>query len=230
MTTSEFKLEFRTYYNNITSNQAPGVNDYEISQFLTLAEEQIVTEIYEGRYDGFEKSESNRRYLDALLVRWSLNPNINTSTNKFDAYTKEYNGTLEKQDDPTRVLFIVMEWAVIRKNNKSKTVDVIPIKYDDFLRTYKNPFRGVSSKRVLRLDDGNDKVQLHCDKDWSIDSYNVEFIKKPKPIIIGNDDFAGLTINGCPVETSVECELDESLHRSILLRAVQLAKAAWQSK
>jgi hypothetical protein len=37
MTNPEFSDEFDIYYNNITSNQAPGLNEYEKSVFLTEA-------------------------------------------------------------------------------------------------------------------------------------------------------------------------------------------------
>ena len=37
MTTQEFSLEFDILYNNITSNQAPGLTEYEKSVFLTKA-------------------------------------------------------------------------------------------------------------------------------------------------------------------------------------------------
>jgi hypothetical protein len=37
MTTSEFSNQFDVLYNNITSNQAPGLDEYEKSVFLTKA-------------------------------------------------------------------------------------------------------------------------------------------------------------------------------------------------
>ena len=226
MTNQEFKLEFNTYYNNVTSNKAPGYNDFEISQILTLAEEQIVAELYENAYSGFEKTENVRKSLDALLREKSFTP---TPDNDNIFPTDAYNVDISDKDD---VMYIVMEWAKLRKDfaTTGKTVEVIPIKYDDFLRTYKNPFRGVSKKRVIRLDTENNKVKLHAKSGYNIDEYHIEYIKKPDPIIIGNSDFATLTINGKPCGTDVPCELDSSVHRAILLRAVQLAKAAWQSK
>ena len=42
MTTQEFSLEFDLLYNNISSNQAPGLTEYEKSTFLTQAQEEIV--------------------------------------------------------------------------------------------------------------------------------------------------------------------------------------------
>jgi hypothetical protein len=66
--------------------------------------------------------------------------------------------------------------------------------------------------------------------------YIVRYIRKPKPIIIG--DLDGLTIEGYefgdPAEESTQhphliegCELDSSVHQAILQRAVELAKIAW---
>ena len=42
MTTSEFSNEFDVLYNNIASNAAPGINEYEKSVFLTRAQSEIV--------------------------------------------------------------------------------------------------------------------------------------------------------------------------------------------
>jgi len=234
MNTGEFKLEFNTYYNNVTSNQAPGYNDFEISEFLTLAYEQIVSELYENSVSGFEKTESARKSLDALLRRYTMDEVVKQDDNLFD--TNEFKCHTYSDD----VYRVVMEWAVIGKPvigpngtivyPQQKTVEVIPIKYDDFLRTHKNPFRGVSKKRVIRVDSKDNTPILHSDKEYDVIKYSFEYIKRPLPIIIGNNDFADLTINGYSCGEDIECELDSSTHRMILLRAVQLAKAAWQSK
>lgn len=42
MTNEEFSNEFDVLYNNITSNQAPGLDEYEKSVFLTKAQDEIV--------------------------------------------------------------------------------------------------------------------------------------------------------------------------------------------
>ena len=42
MTNSEFSNEFDILYNNIMSNQAPGLDEYEKSVFLTKAQDEIV--------------------------------------------------------------------------------------------------------------------------------------------------------------------------------------------
>lgn len=53
MTTTEFSNEFDVLYNNITSNQAPGLNEYEKSVFLTKAQNQLINEYFNNRVDAF---------------------------------------------------------------------------------------------------------------------------------------------------------------------------------
>ena len=45
---------FNLQYNNIFSNQAPGLVDYEISMYLTMAHIEIIDE-YSNNIDLFEK-------------------------------------------------------------------------------------------------------------------------------------------------------------------------------
>ena len=174
MNTGEFKLEFNTYYNNVTSNQAPGYNDFEISEFLTLAYEQIVSELYENSVSGFEKTESARKSLDALLRQYVITDVFKDADNRFE--TNEFKCRTYRDE----VLYVVMEWAVVGKPiydsgtgeitdyEDRHTVEVIPCKYDYFLRTYKNPFRGVSKKRALRIDSKDNTAIIHTDKDYDI--------------------------------------------------------------
>lgn len=42
MTPEEMSNEFDVLYNNITSNQAPGLDEYEKSLFLTKAQDEII--------------------------------------------------------------------------------------------------------------------------------------------------------------------------------------------
>lgn len=78
MTKEEMSIEFDLLYNNIMSNLAPGLDDYEKSRFLTMAQETIVREYYNGispLSNSFEKNEAMRRSLADLTT--SLEYNIN---------------------------------------------------------------------------------------------------------------------------------------------------------
>ena len=52
MLISEFSDQFDVLYNNITSNQAPGLNEYEKSLFLTKAEKEIVKNYFSANSTG----------------------------------------------------------------------------------------------------------------------------------------------------------------------------------
>jgi hypothetical protein len=220
MINPEFSIEFDILYNNISSNKAPGLNEYEKSVFLTKAQEQIVTELYSGRnttYNSFEETEEQRRYLNTLVETKACSKHKNTIQNPFGTVTN--NSTLF--DLPNDVLFITYESARVN----SKEVDVHPVSQDELSKILKNPFRGPSNNRVLRLDIGDNIVELISIND--ISSYKIRYIRKPNPIILTDleDD---LSINGISEES--ECELDSSLHRTILDRAVALALQTMYSK
>lgn len=217
MTNPEFSIEFDILYNNISSNKAPGLNEYEKSIFLTKAQEQIVTELYSGRnntYSSFEETEELRRYLNSLVVTYGCykfegSPNHVTS--------KSYSFVL-----PEDLLYITYE---VCKNTSMREFPVYPVSQDELSKIINNPFRGPSKHRVLRLDNGTNTVEIISNEE--IIMYDIRYIRKPNPIILTDleDD---LSINGISEES--ECELDSSLHRTILDRAVALALQTMYSK
>ena len=229
MTTQEMSNEFDILWNNIMSNQAPGLDEYEKSVFLTQAQEEIVTQLYNGTLgDGFESTEQNREYLSNLITSeiYDVSPPRTT-------YIKEYNGlyTCVQQLNP-KILVIISEYAQLMPGtacapqNQSKSIPVVPVKYDNLFSVINDPFRGPNDNRVIRIDfthNGLARTVKLITKNHLF-SYYVTFLKKPDPIILidlPND----LTINGEYSEQG--CTLDTSLHRIILKYAVNLAAAAW---
>lgn len=216
MINQEFSIEFDILYNNTSSNKAPGINEYEKSVFLTKAQEDIITELYSGRnttYNSFEETEEQRRYLNSLI--WteeceSISDSVNLTSDKSYVFSLPYD-----------VMFITYEVATI----EGKDVSVYPVSQDELSKIIKNPFRGPSKNRVLRLDTTNNLVELISN--YQIEKYKIRYIKKPNPIILTSLE-DGLSINGTYGES--ECELDSSLHRTILDRAVALALQTMYSK
>lgn len=51
----EFSNEFDVLYNNIMSNAAPGLNEYEKSVFLTKGQEEIVKNYFNLKVTSMEK-------------------------------------------------------------------------------------------------------------------------------------------------------------------------------
>ena len=93
MTISEFSGEFDVLYNNITSNQAPGLNEYEKSVFLTKAQSQLINEYFNIRTDGvgggFDGSQ-RRQYDFSSLIK-VVNPSyIQWATPTIDSRSLVY--------------------------------------------------------------------------------------------------------------------------------------------
>lgn len=74
MTTSEFSNEFDVLYNSITSNQAPGLDEYEKSVFLTKAQDDIVKSYFNPKSnksrEGFDGNE--KRQIDFSMIMKSI--------------------------------------------------------------------------------------------------------------------------------------------------------------
>lgn len=215
MTISELSAEFDILYNNITSNQAPGLSEYEKSVFLTQAQEAIITELYNGNIkDSFESSEALTRYLSSLVTQTNQNDLSTTSTNSL------YNNSVEVtlKDD---VMFIIYEQVKVDGN----IAIVVPTTHDTLYSIINNPFKGPNNRRVLRVSKSNNVVELYSNG-GNLADYIYRYVKKPAPIIL--EDLTTDTINGKDSATTT-LDIPEVLHRAILLRAVQLAKAVWQS-
>ena len=75
MTNTEFSNEFDVLYNSITSNQAPGLDEYEKSVFLTKAQSEILREYFNPRIDaangGFDGSQK-RQYDFSFLIKTAV--------------------------------------------------------------------------------------------------------------------------------------------------------------
>lgn len=222
MTVQEFSNEFDILYNNIMSNQAPGLDAYEKSVFLTQAQEDVVKAYYQGSSTGigpFENTEAVRRSLAELIETRGYSYKPNSSPTKL---AKE----VVYQLDPD-VWFIVQEHIVDQNQN---IINVIPTQYDELSKLRKNPFRGPSKDRILRIDYKDNSVILFIGNnniDLQGENYVVTFVKQPKPIILEDLTDISLSING--ESTPSTCQLHSSIHRLILTQAVQLAAAAYKS-
>ncbi len=221
MTTEEFSNEFDILLNSYANTQefgnAPNLlefNEYEKSIFLTKAQEQLVEDYYKGTSSySFEQSEEIRRSLEALVVTTKLNKHITNTT------SISSNSIIYKL--PEDLWFITYESATYNTDQECLNLLnplVSPVSQDEFYNTNRNPFRGPSDKRILRLDVGVNQIELVSL--YPIKEYIIRYIKKPSPIILV-DLPDNITINN--IHNKTECELNTLVHRTILDRAVQLA-------
>lgn len=208
MTTEEFDIEFDLLYNNINSNQAPGLNALEKSIFLTQAQDMIIKELYEKT--GFENDEATMEALSPIVKDDSITPELIKETKWY------------KVSKPKNLLYIVYEYASAENGcGENKIVEVVPVKHDDINRIIKNPFRSANNRRILRILEG-DNIKLYSNN--TIKKYNVKYIVKPNNIVLKD-----ATSYGVEGYTEVHgSDLHETMHRTILLQAVQIAQAAWK--
>ena len=232
MTCEEFSLEFDLLYNNIMSNKAPGLSEYEKSLFLTQAQESIVLDIYSGKYgDSFERTEETKSYLNILIKQKEYG-----GINRTDENSMKSEG--DKLD--TRSVFITLPEDLWFRTGETATiiddsykchldnlreVTVLPVTKDTFVRTKRSPFRGPNEKRILRLDSTNKQVELISN--YEIYSYTIRYLSRPEPIILVQLP-QGLTIGG--KASPQTCLLNTAIHRAILSKAVLIAKSSWESE
>ena len=231
MTIEEFSNEFDVLLNSYAANNPFSIgqgltqlDEYEKSVLLTEAQESIVRDLYNGKLtgDGFESTEEQRRNLDSLVNTLELTSK-DISKPKMSDNSKFF-------QLPPDVWFITYESVLLSdeslgcKNNTR--ADVIPIRQDEYHNIKNNPFRGPSDKRVIRIDTGSSVIELISK--YTIQSYFIKYLSKPKPIILQDITDENLSING---ETKrMGCELNTVLHRTILERAVALAIKRLPSK
>ena len=228
MTAQEFSNEFDVLYNNIMSNQAPGLDEYEKSVFLTKAQSEIIKNYFNPKgnkyQEGFDGSQKRQADFSKLMKTYASSGTIPTPTSFFGNVTGAYKITW-----PDDVFVVVNEVVDVTKKNDNRKyrLQVIPIKYDEYLRVSSKPYKQPLKNQAWRIINGENDINLivgHLNS-VSSDGYHIRYVKHPKPIILESLDGSGLSING---ETNaMGCELDPEIHPEILQRAVELAKAAY---
>lgn len=224
MTTQEFSNEFDTLLNSYSTVPPYGdenklditLDEYEKSVFLTKAQEEIVVESYTGKNqfgESFERTEEIRRYLSDLVRTVVLSDKLtgHVGLSKTSMFFQL----------PEDVWFITYESATLKDERlgclDGEEATIVPVTQDEYYRIAKNPFRGPSKGRAVRLDIGDGVIEIISD--YNIDKYLVRYLSRPKPIVLV--DLSELSVNGIKVRT--ECELNPVIHRAILERAVRLA-------
>lgn len=251
MSNEEFSEQFDTLLNSFGSQYSLGdqipnrdisLDEYEKSVFLTQAQDEIVINLYNGKNsygDSFESSEEMRRYLDGLV--------------KTKKYTSEDRIVDNSEDDevihlspvytasiffklPEDIAFITYEQVTFADDAlgcyNGEVADVYPVTQDEYNRIIRNPFRGPTKYRVLRMDTGTYKDTDYTNAEqnptlveliskFKIGQYLIKYLSKPSPIILVDLSDTELKIKGENKETP--CKLNNIFHRIILERAVQLA-------
>lgn len=231
MTNQEFSNEFDILYNNIMSNAAPGLDEYEKSVFLTKAQDEILKNYFNpkgNKYtEGFDDSE--KRQIDfSMLIKYK-------SIKTIFALIEDQLGDITISL-PNDIFFILNETVnVTRKSayengeikQSNLELTVVPLKFNEYTRLMSKPYKRPLKWQAWRLLSGsgtNNYAELVIGTKDTFVSYNIRYIRRPRAIILTNLE-NGTLDNG---ETKKQpCELDPILHPEILQRAVELAKSAY---
>lgn len=235
MTTQEFSNELDIFYNNISSNASPGLNEYEKSVILTKAQLEILRNYFNPKGNKYQEGfdDSAKRQVDfSKLITIAKPEKLNTLLNsfaKFDERSIQYNM-------PTDILYMLNEMATIKYDGMyTHKVNVVPISYAEYSIFMSRPFKNPYKQQVWRLTNSPQNYsslisELITKDGTKLTDYVIRYVRMPKPIILIDldvdtdfgEEFSGLSVQGFTKKT--ECELDQSIHHEILQRAVELAK------
>lgn len=156
MTTQEFSNEFDVLYNNIMSNQAPGLDEYEKSIFLTKAQEELVRDYFNSRNvknaQGFDDNQKRQYDFSTLLSSITLPDFMDTHialsalnkvtyNNIFDSRAKIY---IAPSD-----LFLVINESI--EDSAKRRYSVLPISYDEYNRLMLKPYGFPLKRQAWRI-------------------------------------------------------------------------------
>lgn len=239
----QVSLEFDILYNNITSNQAPGLNVYEKSLFLTKAQDELIKNYFLASHNTHQEGylgTSKREYDFSNLIVTETYNNDDKVSDVPQYYYNKNNSVLYKY--PKDAFLTLNEQLVWQKDignglYKYTMYQIVPIDYQ-MLQTlmkkpYKLPLKGQAWK-LLHYSKQEDKyvefIGNFSNKTDEV-TYQIRYVKHPKPIIVARlsqipKASGTYTIKGDSEESkgSVPPEMMEE----VIQRAVEIAKNSWQ--
>lgn len=156
MTTQEFSNEFDVLYNNIMSNQAPGLDEYEKSIFLTKAQEELVRDYFNSRNvknaQGFDDNQKRQYDFSTLLSSITLPDFIDTyralSAHGPVIYNTIFDSRAKIYIAPSD-LFLVINESI--EDSAKRRYSVLPISYDEYNRLMLKPYSFPLKRQAWRI-------------------------------------------------------------------------------
>lgn len=182
MTLEEFSTEFDVLYNSITSNTAPGFNDYEKSVLLTLAQEELIKSYFVSNNNttGVGLDGSQKRHYDfSTLIKIKTLDNI-----IYSIWTRRITGVSVPVFKDANNIFLVPNDVFLVLNEyltvKNNSYIVFPISYDSYNLLMSKPFPYPNKRQAWRLDSSiNGEIAatkvIHVSDDKDISKKNITF-------------------------------------------------------
>ena len=219
----EFSNGFDVLYNNITSNAAPGINEYEKSVLLTKAQNEIVKNYFNpqgNKYkEGFDDSAKRQIDFSGLI-------SVNTGKEVSDYPIFDLRSKIYKMPDD---VFIVINETITTDTGVKQ---IVPISFEEYSRLmskpYKEPLKFQAWRLITQGSEGKDiYVEIIPRSGETVSKYTIRYVRRPKPIILTDltSEYGDVSIDG--ITSISECELNPLIHEEILQRAVELAKVTY---
>lgn len=156
MTTTEFSNQFDLLFNNISSNQAPGLNEYEKSVFLTKAQDEIVKNYFQPESNG---NTVKKGFDDTAIRQMDFSDLIMSKTLEEENEEPDVDprALVYKISKDDRVYIIINESLYLMTNNKDGKLEVkgirqvVPIKYTEYMRLMSKPFKEPLKNMAWRI-------------------------------------------------------------------------------
>ena len=156
MTTTEFSNQFDLLFNNISSNQAPGLNEYEKSVFLTKAQDEIVKNYFQAESNG---NTVKKGFDDTAIRQMNFSDLIMSKTLEEENEEPDVDprALVYKIAKDDRVYIIINESLYLMANNKDGKLEVkgirqvVPIKYTEYMRLMSKPFKEPLKNMAWRI-------------------------------------------------------------------------------
>lgn len=159
MTTTEFSNEFDVLYNNIMSNAAPGLNEYEKSVFLTKAQDELIKNYFNPKgnkyQEGFDDS-PKRQYDFSNIIRTT---NL-SSVKLLEPLNPNSIGYLLPND-----FFLSLNEVI---NSGSKSYSVLPISQEEYFKQITKPYKYPSKNTAWRLISNSSYSNSSISKDYQL--------------------------------------------------------------
>jgi hypothetical protein len=148
MTTQEFSDQFDLLYNNITSNQAPGLNEYEKSVFLTKAQDEIVKAYFSPELNKSQKGfDGNpKRQIDfSMLIKTIVASEVTGITSLYPLGHNKFFCV------PDNIMMFINESLSVQRSGTTTYLTVVPLAYDEYTRLMGKPYKRPLKNQAWRL-------------------------------------------------------------------------------
>ena len=226
MTLDEFSEGFDVRYNNITSNQAPGLNEHEKSLFLTTAQDEKIKNHFTANSKGNDLGQgfddSAKRQADFSMLMKTASCDAGTLVGAGDEITYSYKYmdgeeektktvkfTISRLDQRSKLytfpedVFIPIN-ETLAYNAGKKYFQVIPLRYDEYTAKMSKPFKRPNKHQAWRLNNSGSisaNKYIKCVEIITTPEYDNKDLTYTvrhlrRPKPIIVGDLDGLTING----------------------------------